>query len=485
MSCRDVFLCHASTDKARYVQPFAEELQKQDVSYWLYEAEIRWGAQISSRIDEGLRISRFVVVFLSRDFIRRNWPQAELSSALRKENSKGQTVVLPILIGDERTVRAIFEKYQLLAGKRCMKWNQGIPSIVSELKRLLGQCKIDGSATNRKAIWHPDVDDLVMKKELLDRLLKIGAILTDLDNSADKVNFANQMFCDLLWILGKRFGIPVGNAPSNDAYDSVMREIELLMKPGTSDILRQRIDRYLQGQGQSLRRLHNNISHIKGLLEESPVSPQFGEEVWSALTELYGTLVNLLVGREPSESSRIMQLVSEGESLHVEFKSSFRWDFEMKRINKNLGIPVAKTVAGFMNAEGGTLIVGVDDDGNVLGVREDLNTVGGSRDKYQRAFTQVMSNACGKESCRYLENYRFVPIYDKDVFVVMVRSAEKPIYLMDENRVDVYVRANNTTTLLNSREAIEYCNMRWGSRKIAVDSRQHKRTDRIAGQSSE
>ena len=133
-STKDVFLSHANADKEHYVRPFADALVREGVSCWLDEAEIRWGDKISAAIDQGLRNSRFVIVFLTPTFLGRNWPEAELYSALNRENSEGRTVVLPILAGDSA---AVFERYPLLRDKSYQLWADGIEAIVSEFRNLL------------------------------------------------------------------------------------------------------------------------------------------------------------------------------------------------------------------------------------------------------------------------------------------------------------------------------------------------------------
>ena len=89
---KDVFLCHTSEDKKRYVTPFVKGLKKEGITYWVDKAEIKWGENIIKRINDGLEISRFVVVFLSQNFIGGHWAEKELMSALSKENT---SVVIP------------------------------------------------------------------------------------------------------------------------------------------------------------------------------------------------------------------------------------------------------------------------------------------------------------------------------------------------------------------------------------------------------
>ena len=107
----DIFVCHASSDKENYVHPFIEILKRSNITYWIDEAEITWGENITRKIDEGLAKSKYVVIFLTQSFLNRNWPQTELSNALNLEISTGRVVVLPLLIASEEE---IFSKYPLL-----------------------------------------------------------------------------------------------------------------------------------------------------------------------------------------------------------------------------------------------------------------------------------------------------------------------------------------------------------------------------------
>jgi hypothetical protein len=131
---KDVFLSHAHQDKEYVVKPFAEELKKRKITYWLDEAEIRWGDKIGSRINEGLRESRYVVVFLTENFFGRNWTETELSAALSKENSLGKTVVLPIIVGN---IEAILMSYPLIKDKSYLTWDRGIEVLPDQLETRL------------------------------------------------------------------------------------------------------------------------------------------------------------------------------------------------------------------------------------------------------------------------------------------------------------------------------------------------------------
>lgn len=141
---RDVFIAHASEDKPGYVRPLAHELKRREISYWLDEAEIKWGDRITKRIEDGLRQSDYVIVVLSNNFLGRNWPEAELGAALNRENSYGETIVLPLIVDD---AEAILSNYPLLRDKLYLHWDKGLPGIVDSLKALLNPPDQEASAS--------------------------------------------------------------------------------------------------------------------------------------------------------------------------------------------------------------------------------------------------------------------------------------------------------------------------------------------------
>ena len=63
---------------------------------------------------------------------------------------------------------------------------------------------------------------------------------------------------------------------------------------------------------------------------------------------------------EPAEG--VAELLAVGESQTVEFKSTARWNVRAGRPDKRMEHAIAKTVGGFLNAQGGKLLIGVDDD---------------------------------------------------------------------------------------------------------------------------
>ena len=91
----DVFISHASEDKETFVKPFVDELKKLGVAVWYDNDAIQWGDSIRKKIDEGLRNSKFGIVVISNDLIRKYWTNHELDGLFNLEES-GVSRILPI-----------------------------------------------------------------------------------------------------------------------------------------------------------------------------------------------------------------------------------------------------------------------------------------------------------------------------------------------------------------------------------------------------
>jgi len=136
---KDVFICHASEDKSDIIKPLVAAFKRESISYWYDEAEIKWGDSIPDKINEGLRISRYVIVVISKSFLSKNWPKRELNSALNVEASTGKVRVLPLVVGTDEVRKEIFKKYPILNDKFYLTWKKNQKEIIDALKVRLGR----------------------------------------------------------------------------------------------------------------------------------------------------------------------------------------------------------------------------------------------------------------------------------------------------------------------------------------------------------
>ena len=134
MQMKDVFVCHASEDKRTFIEPLIEELLSENISCWYDNTEIKWGDSIVKKVNQGLSSSRFVLVAISMNSIKKHWPNAELEASINMEFSAGKTKVLPLLIGTDEEIKIIIEHYPILRSKLYVNYSIGIKEIARLLK---------------------------------------------------------------------------------------------------------------------------------------------------------------------------------------------------------------------------------------------------------------------------------------------------------------------------------------------------------------
>lgn len=159
-----------------------------------------------------------------------------------------------------------------------------------------------------------------------------------------------------------------------------------------------------------------------------------------------------------SKIENIKKLISEGESQRLEFKSSLRWDYRTKCVNKDLEHVIAKSISGFLNSEGGTLLIGVADKQEIIGLQKDYNSLRKkNRDGFQLQLVQVISNYIGIEYSDFW-NFDFINIDGKDICIINVKKSPEAVYTkkINKNGEDFFIRKGSSTRSLTFRETETY-----------------------------
>lgn len=141
----------------------------------------------------------------------------------------------------------------------------------------------------------------------------------------------------------------------------------------------------------------------------------------------------------------IPELLKLPESDRLEYKSTFQWDVKRNCENKDLRFNVLKTIVAFLNCEGGTLIVGLEDNGNIFGIEQDLSLLSnGNLDKLERTIVDWICNHIGKNFTQQIK-IRFEAIDSKDVCAIDVRKSPKKAWLQKtkEKKLEFYIRMSN------------------------------------------
>ncbi len=162
----------------------------------------------------------------------------------------------------------------------------------------------------------------------------------------------------------------------------------------------------------------------------------------------------------------IDELIAEGESDELEFKSSLRWNYKTEQIDKKLEIVILKSISAFSNGEGGTLIIGVEDEGELLGLDHDYRSVNGGKDKFELHLRNLLNKTFGKVFATTGVSITFLVIGETEICAINVSKGNKALYLdiLDNNGQKFekfYVRSGNTSQELGLSEMNEYIKSRF------------------------
>lgn len=164
--------------------------------------------------------------------------------------------------------------------------------------------------------------------------------------------------------------------------------------------------------------------------------------------------------------STLADLLAAGESQTVEFKSTARFNMHTGQADKKLEHVITKTVCGFLNAEGGKLLIGVDDDAKVVGLGDDMRTLGakGNRDGYELCLRQHLDNSLSAPTAATVRIY-FEPCAGVDVCVVSVAASAKPVFASAPvgggPPSEFWVRVGNATKQLHGDDMMDYLAEHW------------------------
>lgn len=168
--------------------------------------------------------------------------------------------------------------------------------------------------------------------------------------------------------------------------------------------------------------------------------------------------------KETDPERHVRALIAAGESETLEFKSSLRWDRRDDRVNKKLEGVVVKTLAGFLNAAGGTLLIGVDDAGTVVGLAADYGTLTKhDRDGFELHLNNILGRDLGAATSASFLNVNFHELDGQDICQVTVEPSDSPIYVEQQGEETLYLRVGNGTQALPVKEAVTYVGRHWGN----------------------
>lgn len=173
------------------------------------------------------------------------------------------------------------------------------------------------------------------------------------------------------------------------------------------------------------------------------------------LTRYYGRHFKALpsLTDDPAEfEEKVLALVRYGESPNLEFKSTLRTNLKTGKAGKEIELAWLKSVVGFMNTDGGILLIGVNDAGEVIGIAADEFE---NDDKCLLHFKNLINQHIGAEFSKYL-HAEIRPVTGKTLVAVVCEKAREPVFLLTGGNEEFHIRSGPSSIKLTPRQMLQY-----------------------------
>jgi len=200
---------------------------------------------------------------------------------------------------------------------------------------------------------------------------------------------------------------------------------------------------------KKLKDINNQIENLRKTLALNPTSSNETLDKLDMLCNVFNAL---------TEQDKIFMLIREGESQKVEYKQTLSMDIKDGKKTNFIIHAALKTIVAFLNCSGGTLLVGIDDSGEVLGIDNELNSLyRNSEDNYFKYLKDVFRDRIGLDFWDYIE-YQIVVVDKKKVLRVDCSPTDKPCYLDGK---EFWIRTHPASDQLEGPQLISYVTKRF------------------------
>lgn len=154
----------------------------------------------------------------------------------------------------------------------------------------------------------------------------------------------------------------------------------------------------------------------------------------------------------PESEAELRDLIAAGESNTVEFKATLRWNLHADKAGKEMELAWLKTVVAYLNTAGGFLLIGVADDGEVLGTAADKFP---NEDKFILHFDNLIQQHIGLQFAGWIHG-GFRSLGDLRVFLISCDRCEDPVFLRKGDEEQFYIRVGASSRQLPGSRIFDY-----------------------------
>jgi hypothetical protein len=175
--------------------------------------------------------------------------------------------------------------------------------------------------------------------------------------------------------------------------------------------------------------------------------------------EAYERLADHTFVDETPVDYSLTEIVSSGESDSIEFKSTMRVNLHTGTKDKRIEETALKTLAGFLNTYGGTLVIGVGDDGTPVGIGADQFP---NEDRMSLHLVNLVKGRMGA-GVMTMVHPQFDDYEDHRVLRVVCERSSRPVYVSNGDRESFFVRTGPATAELTGSQMMDYIGRRFSA----------------------
>ena len=154
-----------------------------------------------------------------------------------------------------------------------------------------------------------------------------------------------------------------------------------------------------------------------------------------------------------------LEVIAKGESETSEFKSTLRFNLYTKKHESRIENQCLKSVAAFLNGNGGTLFVGVNDDGEPIGMKPDAFK---NEDKLMLHWHNLVREYIGADMAQFIHT-KVVDLKGEQVLIIQCDPSSRPVFMTRDGDEAFYVRMGNSSQSLKPSEMLAYVDSRYGT----------------------
>jgi len=179
-------------------------------------------------------------------------------------------------------------------------------------------------------------------------------------------------------------------------------------------------------------------------------------DLYAHLETVANIALNYAEAGSVKEAEDIQREIEKGESQTREFKSTFFLNLASRQKDEAISFVILKTIAAFLNSEGGRIYVGVTDDGKSAGIKDEVSLFfKNSEDKYSLAVKEKLK----KYFEAYFDLISWEIVHSKNhtrLLIIDVKPSKKPVWILDKGRELFPIRKHPSTETLEGSKQAEY-----------------------------